>query len=450
MIGRTVLQDRVREWRLAEQVVEKDYVLGWVLWGIGADPLLNATWVFKGGTCLKKCYIETYRFSEDLDFTVLPGGPLAPEQIVPTLQSMLARVSEASGITFAGRPPYARATPAGGTEGRIYYQGPAKTREVARIKLDLTGNETVVRPSVLRPIAHPFPDALPAPATVRCYDFDELFAEKLRAMGERGRPRDLYDIVNLFWRGDLRAQPEQIRAALAEKCAAKGVAIPTLAALVGSPARDALETDWEQMLRHQLPELPPFAHFWNELPALFDWLEGRSLPETLTSLAAGGADEDAGWTLPPTIWVWGAGVPLETVRFAGANHLCVELGYGGQTRLIEPYSLRRTRAGQLLLYALRSESREIRAYRVDRITQATVTTRPFRPVYRVEFAQAGPITAPPSPPRAASGGGGWPSPRRAAPARTMYVVECLTCGHQFRRVRRDLMLRPHKTPDGWC
>ncbi len=35
-------------------------------------------WVFKGGTCLKKCYIETYRFSEDLDFTVLPGGPFRP------------------------------------------------------------------------------------------------------------------------------------------------------------------------------------------------------------------------------------------------------------------------------------------------------------------------------------------------------------------------------------
>ena len=27
-------------------------------------------WIFKGGTCLKKCYFESYRFSEDLDFTV--------------------------------------------------------------------------------------------------------------------------------------------------------------------------------------------------------------------------------------------------------------------------------------------------------------------------------------------------------------------------------------------
>lgn len=28
------------------------------------------SWVFKGGTCLKKCYFETYHFSEDLDFTL--------------------------------------------------------------------------------------------------------------------------------------------------------------------------------------------------------------------------------------------------------------------------------------------------------------------------------------------------------------------------------------------
>ena len=48
---------------LEPQIVEKDYVLGWVLHGIARDPLLSASWVFKGGTCLKKCYFETYRFA---------------------------------------------------------------------------------------------------------------------------------------------------------------------------------------------------------------------------------------------------------------------------------------------------------------------------------------------------------------------------------------------------
>ena len=46
MITRTDLNDRVREWSLRDDVVEKDYVIGWVLWGIGSDPQLS------GGTFL--------------------------------------------------------------------------------------------------------------------------------------------------------------------------------------------------------------------------------------------------------------------------------------------------------------------------------------------------------------------------------------------------------------
>ena len=78
MISRAEIEERVRLCELREDIVEKDYVLGWVLWDIGIDPRLHDTWVFKGGTCLKKCYIETYRFSEDLDFTVLQNGPFEP------------------------------------------------------------------------------------------------------------------------------------------------------------------------------------------------------------------------------------------------------------------------------------------------------------------------------------------------------------------------------------
>jgi predicted nucleotidyltransferase component of viral defense system len=37
-----------------------------VLAGIYAHEELANSWLFKGGTCLKKCFFETYRFSEDL------------------------------------------------------------------------------------------------------------------------------------------------------------------------------------------------------------------------------------------------------------------------------------------------------------------------------------------------------------------------------------------------
>jgi predicted nucleotidyltransferase component of viral defense system len=64
---------------LSPEIVEKDYVLGWLLKGIYSHPSLSSAFIFKGGTCLKKCYFETYRFSEDLDFTLNDSAPLDAE-----------------------------------------------------------------------------------------------------------------------------------------------------------------------------------------------------------------------------------------------------------------------------------------------------------------------------------------------------------------------------------
>lgn len=50
-------------------VIEKDYVLSWILKGI-FESSLAANLVFKGGTALRKVYFKDYRFSEDLDFTI--------------------------------------------------------------------------------------------------------------------------------------------------------------------------------------------------------------------------------------------------------------------------------------------------------------------------------------------------------------------------------------------
>ncbi len=74
------------EWLLRDDVIEKDYVLGWLLAAIAAQPKLADTWVFKGGTCLRKCYYETYRFSEDLDFTLRDASHLEPAFLERTLR----------------------------------------------------------------------------------------------------------------------------------------------------------------------------------------------------------------------------------------------------------------------------------------------------------------------------------------------------------------------------
>ena len=301
----------------------------------------------------------------------------------------------------------------------------------------------MVRPSVLRPIGHDYPDALPAPARVRCYGFEEVFAEKIRAMGERARPRDLYDIVNLFRRPDFRQHGTLVREILEEKCRLKDVPMPSAEGIRTSPMFEELDREWANMLAHQLRALPDFEHFWAEVPHVFAWLNGDET-EVPEPVVLGGGDEL--WTPPPIFWTSGPGSRLEPIRFAAANRLLVDLGCRGEHRLIEPYSLRQTQDGNVVLHAICADSGEHRSYRVDRIQSVTATNRPFRPRYAIEFPGSGPI--PPLTARRSPG----PTRARNRPSRRTlgptYIVRCPTCQKAFRRVRRNTRLRPHKDPDG--
>lgn len=445
MIRHEEIKDLVVEWGIREDVIEKDYVIGWLLWGISSEPALTDTWVFKGGTCLKKCFLETYRFSEDLDFTLLPEAPIRPDDLGPIIETVLTRVSQESGIDFTVSPPRFREREGGlSTEGRIYYRGPRGAPMAASIKLDLSGTEKLVLPAVKRPIAHPFSDSFPTSDEVTCYSIEELFAEKTRALGERCRPRDLYDVVNLYRRDDFQVDPEVVRSVLQDKCKLKGVQVPTFRLIEVSDAREELFSEWENMLGHQLQHLPPIESFLEELHQVFQWIEVGAPREALPNVAAM-VEEDTAWSPPPTVHAWGIRVPLESIRFAAINRLCVKLGYQGSVRTIEPYSLRRTQAGDLILYAIRVENRELRCYRVDRIESVSVTGIPYRAVFAVEFSSTANVSAPPMKGRS-SGSSTSSSWRRSD---TIYVVQCPYCGRRFKRKSNNTTLRAHKDKNGW-
>ncbi len=400
MISHGEIRNLEVEWGLREDVIEKDYVIGWLLWGIGTHEVLRDAWVFKGGTCLKKCYFETYRFSEDLDFTVLPNGPLEPEEILPVLDRVLERIYEEAGIDFTVQRTKVRLRPnVRSAEGRVYYRGPRMAPSAAMVKLDLDASERVVRPPVLRPISHPFSDRFPSGGDIRCYSFEELFAEKTGALGERCRPRDLYDVVNIHRHSEPRNEPRHVRQTLAEKCESKGVAVPTHDAIRNSALLAELQSEWGNMLAHQLPDLPPCQLYLDALEGFFAWLEERVVAEGLPSIPEGPSPEDVSWSPPPTVYVWRQGVPLESVRFAGVNYLCIEIDYQKESgqgihRTVEPYSLRRTLAGNIVLHAFDRDRDDHRTFRVDRLFGVNVTSTPFKPRYQVEFVQTGPVHAP--------------------------------------------------------
>lgn len=395
MITSREIANAANEWQLRHDVVEKDYVLGWLLAGI-ANNSNTKRWAFKGGTCLRKCWFETYRFSEDLDFTVGPDD-LDPDLLMSTFREIGAWLFEQCGLeirvderSFRQRQNK-RGNPT--IQGRIGYVGPLGSPSVPKVKLDLTADEVLVRPLEIRPISHPFSD-LDARgshadhlADVLSYSLPELMGEKLRALSERCRPRDLYDVIHTHRHPDSIGQAPEVVTVLERKCEHVGISRPSIDSMRETPFRLEIETEWSNMLGHQLPFLPPFEDFWSELNEVFRWLGGRVAVPTLQPVPVGADISD--WRPARYMTTWNTGAPLELIRFAGANRLKIAMDYRPEkgrigVRVVEPYSLRRSREGRLLLYVVNDRG-QLRSYRVDRIRGVSIEPEAFTPRFLTEF-----------------------------------------------------------------
>jgi hypothetical protein len=124
------------------------------------------------------------------------------------------------------------------------------------------------------PVFHPYTDAPEPGIDALAYAYEEVFGEKVRALAERSRPRDLYDVINLFRNADARPSPAVLLDVLRQKCAFKGITVPTLADI--EKHRTELDGLWQNMLNHQLPSFHPTRHFgMNCRPSSRGWQAAR-------------------------------------------------------------------------------------------------------------------------------------------------------------------------------
>jgi predicted nucleotidyltransferase component of viral defense system len=460
MIDRREILDIAAQTGLNPHIIEKDYILGWILAGIYAHEELTDNWIFKGGTCLKKCFFETYRFSEDLDFTLRNEAHLNSDFLMRIFSEIGAWVYDETGIEIPTDQQefdvYKNPRGKLSCQGKISYKGPVSpTRPLPRIKLDLTADERIVLPPETVEIFHPYSDAPADGIEVLAYDYVEAFAEKFRALAERTRPRDLYDVVNLYRNTDARPEQQHFVAVLREKCAFKNIDLPQLTAI--EPQRDTVQAGWNSMLDHQLPALLPIDSFWSALPEIFAWLHGQAIEQILPSMPLMGASEEV---IRERIIGFPAGSRghsfIEMIRFAAANRLLVNIDYRDQrgnrsTRAIEAYSLRRSRAGDILLMAVRAEDGQPRSYRVDSILGVTSTQTSFVPRYPIELTPFGPQSIPQKSQSAPSASVGKITRRRSRQKESgpRYVFRCTACGKLFERKTYDGSLNPHKNRAGY-
>ena len=185
---------------ILEIVVEKDYVLDWILWGISQDEYLRSRLIFKGGTALHKMYFEDWRFSEDLDFTTVTQ--VEKNELEAAIIKLCEIVKKQSGIELRKKEIIVSGdkNTEWSFEVKIEYIGPRRQMgdPLPIIRLHITHDELLRDDPIAKVLIAPYQD-LPLEFAILTYSLEEILSEKIRTVfHQRCWPRDIYDTWRLL------------------------------------------------------------------------------------------------------------------------------------------------------------------------------------------------------------------------------------------------------------
>ena len=246
--------------RVSDRQIEKDYVLSWLLFAISKNEILHNALAFKGGTVLKKAYFEGYRFSEDLDFTLI-DKTVTNEQIFTAFNNLFEFIKEASNIDMQITPQKWTIHESGSPQFYINYvaslQGSMGSRD---LKIDITRNEILETKIENKTIFSVYSD-LEENFNLQCYSLAEVLIEKMTALMGRTEPRDLYD----FWYLTEIAQLD-ISEHLFEfqNKAQNKKQDPKMFMEKVMSKETAFKRDWEKKLVSQIHDLPKYEEVFRE------------------------------------------------------------------------------------------------------------------------------------------------------------------------------------------
>lgn len=256
--------------KIQMNIIEQDYLLSWILYGISMVAELKENLAFKGGTALKKCYFGEYRFSEDLDYSFV-----GEQNDTPLLEE---RLRQACDIAMKGMElympnpkiiisQYREKKPH--PDGQLAYivRGQLPWHREPRVKamVEITMNEAIITPLRKKNIIHNYGEVLEAEMFV--YSLEEIIAEKLRAILQytkklheqgwaRSRCRDYYDLWSIFNSFNAEINYSLIRNALERKCLKKNISFASIDDFFQPITITEVTNTWSEWLRPLVMELP--------------------------------------------------------------------------------------------------------------------------------------------------------------------------------------------------
>ncbi|NIA06921.1 MAG: hypothetical protein GWP14_04650 [Actinobacteria bacterium] len=275
---RTRLQEARKRLGIPWDILERDYLLSWILAGIGEVDLLRNTLVFKGGTALKKCYFGDYRFSEDLDFSGVadvPTGAVIEKAVDDACAAAADLLDEYAPVEIICERYTEKAPHPGSQEAfTIRARLPWQRRPQTRVMIEISVDEKILKPVKNLKVIHEYGE--PLDAVVQVYSLEEVVAEKLRAILQhiekledrgwsRSRARDYYDLWRVLGAYKNQMDLTDFTPFLTAKCAIRNMEF-------GGPDDFFQETmlsyvgrTWEQWLGPLVSDLPSFETVIREL-----------------------------------------------------------------------------------------------------------------------------------------------------------------------------------------
>lgn len=163
--------------------VEQDLILSRIIVEIFSDPLLRNELAFRGGTALNKLFFSpAARYSEDIDLVRTSKGPIS--DIANALRKKLE-----PWLGKAKTEPTARSF-----KMKFYFNPENSPATKLRIKIEINIEENF---SILNREFKEFSvqsEWFSGNAQIHTFHFNELIATKLRALYQRRKGRDLFDL----------------------------------------------------------------------------------------------------------------------------------------------------------------------------------------------------------------------------------------------------------------
>jgi len=237
--------------------IEKDFAISCALLVISKSGL-NDHLIFKGGTAIKKIYYPEARFSEDMDFT---ARSLDEDKTMSSLKELFSEHAVDS-ITFEGA--YEERFSQAERRLRLPFTGPLRYRN--SIRVDLSFRDDIILDVKERLALSTYGDS------ISCYvcaiEFVEIMAEKLRALIDRGYPRDYYDVSSYI---DKIQNKVLLKELTERKCRLIGIKYEP-SNIFDKDVLARVEATWETQLEHLLSHYTDFKTILPELKSKLAFL----------------------------------------------------------------------------------------------------------------------------------------------------------------------------------